>query len=85
MHGAFPAHLEVSAIQVICLSLSWSPVVREELVSAPIRGKMPILHRVSEQPQSINQQASEEKDIMYLCVGWCVCVCWLGSSRQKLI
>lgn len=45
-----------------------SPAVREELVSAPIKGKMPILHRVSEQPQSINQPAGREKEIMFVCL-----------------
>lgn len=56
----------------VLLLFHGSPAVREELVSAPIKGKMPILHRVSEQPQSINQPAGKETDIM------CVCVClWL--------
>lgn len=49
-----------------------SPAVREELVSAPIKGKMPILHRVSEQPQSINQPGGTETDIM--CLSRCLCV-----------
>lgn len=53
-----------------------SPAVREELVSAPIKGKMPILHRVSEQPQSINQAGGKETDIMCVWLFACpVCVC----------
>lgn len=63
----FLPHLEVPAIQVILpvlLLFPRSPAVREELVSASIKGKMPILHRVSEQPQSINQPGSKETDMM---------------------
>lgn len=63
-----------------------SPAVREELVSAPIKGKMPILHRVSEQPQSINQPGGTETDIMCLSRGPCVCLhmCCKASSRWGL-
>lgn len=69
----------------VLLLFHGSPAVREELVSAPIKGKMPILHRVSEQPQSINQPAGKETDIMCVCVSMavrvselafvCVCTC----------
>lgn len=63
----FLPHLEVPFPQ--------SPAVREELVSARIKGKMLILHRVSGKPQSINQAGEKETDIMCLSVCMCVCVC----------
>lgn len=61
-------------------SVRWSPAVREELMSAPIKGKMPILHRVSEQPQSINQPAGKETDSVYLCLSVSV-----GAHTSALI
>lgn len=75
----FLPHLEVPAIQVICrvlLLFPRSPAVREELVSAPIKGKMPILHRVSEQPQSINQPGGKRNryyvsELVLVCVWTC--------------
>lgn len=63
-----PSHLRV------LLLFPRSPAVREELVSAPIKGKMPILHRVSEQPQSINQPGGE-RNRYYVCVCVSVCMC----------
>lgn len=81
-----PSHLPV------LLLFPPSPAVREELVSAPIKGKMPILHRVSEQPQSINQPGGKETDIMCVCVClWlfaclslclCVCVCTCAAEAK---
>lgn len=40
---------------------------------------MPILHRVSEQPQSINQPGGKETDIM------CVCVCVSAHVQHRAI
>lgn len=77
----FLPHLEVPAIQVILpvlLLFPRSPAVREELVSAPIKGKMPILHSVSEQPQSINQPGGTETEMM------CMSMCSRTSSRLGL-
>lgn len=71
-----PSHLPVLPL------FPRSPAVREELVSAPIKGKMPILHRVSEQPQSINQAAGKETDIMRASVFVCVCTC---AAEERLV